>query len=465
MKLRWFKRLRFLLAAHERVAGISFTDKAVHAALLSSTDKINEMRFATRDLPEHTIEEGIVLDHEELARVIKDILDELGGRITFVNLSLPSTLIFSTIKHLPRTNDPLEHYEKALPLLLDVELPWKRATAYTDHVITKGKEDLIVNIFSIQRSSADPYMLAAEHAGAEVLSVEFDALSTARLMETKDENILIVSTTEAHVNLSVVKNNTVRFMFTLPLAHLTGEDALKKEVTHVRDFFVNETGEQITPGVFGPSIGEASRSLFEKHKEDLGLYPAGGAALRKPEIHPRSRELSLLPLSADELYNLHRITSGLRLLTYGTIATCLILISAHLLLLQLLSKISAQTSARIASAPHLYTDSAAIDKETGAANSAIAMGDAIGAHIERYGTMLGLIDHIATDGITIDAIHASGSTTPITISGIAATRNQYNFFRTSIVTTEQVEVLSFPLGSLDTGVDIPFTLTIRMKSP
>ncbi|HXK37679.1 MAG TPA: hypothetical protein VJ579_01270 [Candidatus Paceibacterota bacterium] len=456
------KRMRFLLNAREKIAGVSFTDGAIFCVLEGNRGADEPARILTHKLPPRVIIDGIVIDHNLLARELEQVLRELNTQVSFVNLSLPSALIFSTILHLPKSVNSANDYNKALELMLDVELPWKREAAYTDFNITESDADLRANIFSILRSAADPYILAAEHAGVEVLALEFDAASTARLMEQQAKNTLSVSATTTHVSIFVTKDKTVRFLFTLPLERVPDEQAMLRELTRVRNYFATETGEEINDSPSDVPLNASARSLLGKFETDISVYPAAGAAIRNPITTQTTRELSLLPLRSDELYNLHRIASGLQLLRQATIATCLILLGADILLMQILGVVSKQSIARATNAPHIYSNIAEIDKETAALDNALLAADNIGTHMKRYSSALDLIDHIATDGITITSITTGSGSGPITISGTAATRNQYNFFRTSIVATEQLEVLSFPLGGLDTSLNIPFTLTVKI---
>jgi hypothetical protein len=87
----------------------------------------------------------------------------------------------------------------------------------------------------------------------------------------------------------------------------------------------------------------------------------------------------------------------------------------------------------------------------------------IAAHTQRYAPTLSIIDQIATEGITINSISVSSAAPTVTISGVAATRSQYNFFRTSVAVSDKFEVISFPLGNLDLTTNIPFTLTVSIK--
>lgn len=458
-----FKRIRFLLNARERIAGISFTDDALFCALTDKADIAKEGIFNVRELPRNVIVDSKVLDHEVLATQLEQALRALHTQVSFANLSLPSALFFSTILHIPRTNDLHSDHRETVKLLLDVELPWKQADAYTDHLIIPSGKDLSVSIFSILRSSADPYILAAERAGVEVLALECDASSTRRIMETSPKNIISLTATSTHASIIVAKNAAVRFMLTLPLAKVKDEESLQREVVNVRHYFTEEVGEPVDEGIEKGAITENATTFLGSHAGDINYYPSAGAALRDPNPAPSAREISLLPLRSDELYNLHRIASGLQLLRQATIVTCLILIGAHFLLLYILDAVSKQSTERATSAPHLYANIADIDRSTKALNDALLVAEDIAAHTQRYGPTLATIDNIATEGININSISVSSAAPTVTISGVAATRSQYNFFRTSVAVSDKFDVISFPLGNLDLTMNIPFTLTVSVK--
>lgn len=458
------KRLRFLLNARERIAGIAFTDSTLYCTLATDDDSAGSTHMVTHALPERIISGGIVLDHEMLTKEISATLVRFGTQVSFANLSLPSSLIFSTILHLPKSELENERFKKTLELLLPVELPWKPEEAYTNYHIEEGATDLVVSVFSLLRSSADPYILAAEHAGLEVLALEFDTQSTARVLVPQESNRLFVTATETHASICVMKSNTVRFAFTLPIEKIPNETVLRDEISHIQNFFTTETGETIAAGLAQLAPNAQAAKFLGAEASRVPVFPAAGAALFKPSSTANEHGSSLLPLRPDELYTLHRLASGLQLLREATFVTCLVLIGAHFLLLQTLNSVAKQSAERATSAPQLYAHITEITKETTALTESIAAADAIGAHVKRYSAALDLIDHIASEGITINAITAGESQGPITISGTAATRNQYNYFRTSIVAADKLEVTSFPLGSLDAETNIPFTLTVKAKN-
>lgn len=458
------KRMRFLLNAREKIAGISFTDTAIYGALRTNEQSIAPAVVITHPLPKNVIVDGVVLDHEALAHELESALRAFHTPVSFINLSLPSALIFSTILHLPRSNNSSSNYDKAIQLLLDVELPWKRAAAYTDYKLSEGTHELRVSVFSILRATADPYILAAGQAGVEILALEFDAMSVERLMAPRENNALVITATETHVNICIAQNNTVRFVFSIPIEKVPDVAVLQREITRIHNYFTTETAETAESDMKGIMLNDTSKAFLLGHEDNVVVYPAAGAALRNPVPAINLREISLLPLRPDELYNLYRIASGLQLLRQATIATCIILLGAHLLLIQVLSTVAKQSIERATNAPHLYSNIEELDDESTALNQALAISDTIRTRMQRYASTFDLIDHIATDGVKINAITTGGVGAPITISGIAATRNQYNFFRTSIATADRLDVLSFPLGNLDISTDIPFSLTVKMKT-
>ncbi len=463
MTSKSLKRMRFLMNARERIVGISFTDATIHCALRDSIDSDAPARFLSWPLPPNIIAHGVVLDPEGLARNIEQALDTFKVQISFANLSIPSDLIFSSMLRLPKSERASDR-EKALGFLLDVELPWKKDLAYTDHHVFEEKSEDRISIFSITRSIADPYILAAEHAGVEVLALEFDAVSMLRLSEKNPNNTLMVSATPTQVNVDIVKDGAIAFHYAIPVEKVPDITSLKSELNHIRDYFMAETGEFVGEEVVKMTLNETAKAFLGDRKSDINILPAAGAALRKPSpkgIH----ELSLLPLRSSELYVLHRIASGLQLLRQAAIATCIILIGAHILMVQVLNIVAKQSSERAMTAPRLFANAALVEKQMGILNQTLAVGDTIASISHRYGPMLEMIDGLQTDGISFNAITTGVANTPITIAGVAATRAQYNLFRMQISSNKAIDVLSFPLGNLETMNAIPFTLSIKMKLP
>lgn len=456
MQLPLGLKLRKLLTAREHTVGISFTDTAIFASL--------PKQLSSRTIPDGIIKKGIVIDRPELSRHIKELLKEFNVPITFGVLSLPSALVFSSIIHLPLGAEDEVTFAKALSLRLDVELPWKKESAYTDYVRHNNSQNISVSIFSAPRAVVDPYILAIEDTGLSTLALEFDAMSVQRLMIPHEDNRLFVAATDTHANITIVNNNIVQYIFSMPILRIADKSAITNELSRIANYYTTETNELINTTDSIPELRQDSMDMLGQEINNLNYFSSLGAALRGVSRVQVDNEISLLPLRPTKLYRLQRLYSTTRLIRRTTIVAIILLICAHVLTYSVLASIAENISSRATQSPKLYSNIATIESQTKDLNTIISMGGAIAAQTKRFLPTLTTIDNIFTDGIYPTAVSVPDVSGTISIQGVAATRTQYNQFRTSLTSSKNIMVEDFPLGNLNLQTNIPFSAKIKLSN-
>lgn len=459
MKNNFVKSLKKLLTMRENTVGVYFTDSAIYLSLLLNNEKADFLEYK---IGQGLIENGIIKNSKELSLELKKAIKKIGRNITFANITIQSDLIFSNIIHTPSLITEKEKLDMAVDMLLNVELPWKKDAAYTDYVlINENKESTCVSIFSAKKELVDSYISLFDNTEIKVLLVEFDSLSILRAISQSNDYTISVVATKEKANIIISRDN--RVYFTLPIKNFndSDKDKINKQIINIQNYFKAETGLDASINT-GLILSEQAITFLKENITNTNLFPSLGASMRLSAFKDEDSDISFIDTKPNNLYRHHRILSSLQLVKKSTITVCLIIISVHILFFSIISNIISQKSIFSSQPPKIYSSVSSIKSEAKQLNEIINVGSQITPQIGKFSSKLQKIDNIFTEGIYPNSIVVSNSRSPININGIAATRSQYNDFRTSISKMSEVKIISFPLGNLSLQANIPFNITISV---
>lgn len=458
------KNIKETLTKGENTVGISFTDSVIYCAFSDQSKTDSPSRVIEQSIQGGLIVNGEILNEKEVGKLLKEAILKLDARITFCVITIPSNLIFSNIIHVPSNTNQSDSLYKAISLILKVELPWSKDSSYTDYINHSGDTDISVSIFSALHSILNKYVSVAEHAGVKVLAIEFDSLSTLRLMKKHSEPTLSITVAENNVSIIIAYKDKINFLFSVKMTSNFNKKIIENEITRIRNYYTNETGETIREDETKLELESNSIILLGNNIENISSYPAVGASLRIDSFKSKDENISLLHISPNELFRYYKYISSLNLINQIVITISVILIFTHILFYSILSSISERNSVFSSKAPKAYSNVLEIEAEANSLIEAINMGGLIADQTNRYLPKLLKIDSLFTDGIYVSSISILGENNPISISGLALTRNQYNAFRKSLSEQKDITIASFPLGNLNIQTNIPFSVTLYTKN-
>lgn len=453
-----------ILASNENILGLSFTDNSIYCALSSNSKSNSPSIIVEHSIPSGLIVNGEIINNIEISKMLKGIISEFKERISFCNISIPSTLIYSNIFHVPIEATKDGSLPKVIELMLKVELPWGDNKSYTDYIDYIRENDVLVCVFSTLQSIVNKYISVTESAGLKVMAVEFDALSILRLMKKNPNASLSITVSDDNVSIIITKEDKINFIFPIKM----GKDFTKKsiftEMKRIKNYYTNETGETIDVEETKLELEERSITLLGKNVENISTYPALGASIRNEFLNLKDKHISFLHIKPNELINYYRHISSIKVIGRLIFFISVILVLVHTIFFYVLSSIAEEKSTLSSKPPAIYSSVLSIEEETKKLSEVTAMSKNISDQIQRVLPSLLTVDSLFTDGIYIGSIRIQDIKNTISISGLAIDRNQYNAFRKSLSDKTGVTVANFPLGNLNTNTNIPFSATLYVKT-
>lgn len=446
-----------------KIVGISFSDTSIYCSLSDEAKGGRQATIIEQALPQGLIVNGEIINEKEVGILLKKLLLKINTRISFCIISIPSSLIFSNIIHLPTSAEIGDSLDKAIQLILKVELPWDKDNAYTDYINHGGDKNISISIFSGLKSILQKYIFVSEYAGVKVLAIEFDALSTLRLMKKHDEPTLSLTATEDSANIIITYKDRINFLFSIKSKNISGKEFIENEVLRIKNYYANETGEAITLKETNLELEPDSIELLGDNISNISAYPSLGASLRRESSEGKDSNISLLHISPNELFRYYKYISSLGLIKQLVIFISLILIFVHVLFFYTLASIAERNSVFSSRPPKIYSNVLEMEQETNQLAQVINMGGLISDQTHRFLPRLLKVDGIFTEGIYVGSISTPTDNAPIVISGSASTRQDYNTFRKSLSEQSGITIVNFPLGNLNLQTSIPFSVSLYIK--
>lgn len=146
--------------------------------------------YGVATFKESSIEKGMIIDHEDVAGVVKKMFESgLVGEITTrrVAFSVPAARTFSRILHLPK----LARKDLAEAVRLEAEqyIPVPIADLYLDFtIIQQSEKNTDVLAVAIPKKIIDSYVQLSRLLGLEAVVMETTTGSTDRLFKQTDQN-------------------------------------------------------------------------------------------------------------------------------------------------------------------------------------------------------------------------------------------------------------------------------------
>lgn len=459
MKNNFGKSLKKLITMRENTAGIYFTDSVIYISLLKGDDSAD---FVEYKIEPGLIKDGVIIDIANLSIELKKAIKQLGRNVTFANITIQSKLVYSNIIHTPSKITDKKQLEKAIELILNVELPWNKDMAYTDFCLIDGDENNTgVSIYSVKKEIIDSYISLFDKSPIKVLLIEFDSLSILRTTAEPNGDLISITATSEKADVIISNNRKITFLLPIKDFKNKGKEIVDSEITRLQNYYRSETGIEAKSNESGLILSEKTISILKENVTNIDLFPALGASLRLEAFSDNDYEISFLDTKPNELYRHHRILSSLSLVRKATIFTAIILIFTHLLFYSVITNIVSRKSIFSSEPPKVYANVSTIKNEAKQLNEIIDAGSQIVFQIKKFSPKIKNVDGIFTEGIYPNSITINNIASPISISGIAATRSQYNEFRTSLTKMHEITIISFPLGNLSLQANIPFSITIN----
>lgn len=482
-----------LLIPEKQVAGIEISDSIIRIAFLrprkktrrsalghtltaekkdspgSSLDESeHELILVEEPIAASIIENGIVRDHDLLAKTLAAIWTRVNLGTTYAIVSIPHDTVYGRTFSFPKTVLG-ERLDEAMRLALSFQLPIKTEVSYLDwerapSVSTSSNEILLA---MAPRTVIEGYMKALTAAGIKPLAMESHLASIARVIETTPgiTTILAEKTPDGTIVFGL-RDGLVHFSRTLPLQFVTDHN-ISREIEKIRLSQSAETKGAVTLGDLSTAPLKEPYHSSSNISEPKAKWSIVLGALERGRIPEGNDNLiSLLPVGTEEAYAFQKKTTFAILLRNITIGVSVFFVVAflatYLFIFSLAQKSSQAVTATISGTPPQFTEKEAqIEK----INALTETTDTIFAEAPRWSTVLSGLQTLVINGITISSFSAGSITGDISFTGTARDRATLNQFKKTLQGSPLLTAVAIPIANLELKEDIPFSATFRIKDP
>jgi len=226
--------LHNLLGVRPKGFGLEIEDSYIKAFQLRGSKRGLPMASGNlRSLRKGIIQEGQVIQAEELAKEIKELLKSSQPKAIktkFVVFSVPETKSFIRTIQIPKMSR--QEAGEAVKWETEANIPVSLDKVYLDwQIIDSNEKNNDVLVVAVPKEVVDGYCRAVSLSGLIPLAVEVDIIATIRSLTSEENNkkpILIADIGADKTSLAICKNKIPYFSSSIPLCGKTFTDALQK---------------------------------------------------------------------------------------------------------------------------------------------------------------------------------------------------------------------------------------------
>jgi Tfp pilus assembly PilM family ATPase len=471
-----------LLIKEKHVAGIEINDLVIRVTFFRPRKRSslktyegltkppkNELILIEEQIPPNVISNGIVVDKDTLAKILKKIWIRENLIKSYAIVSVPEDKIYSRIFNFPKNIDE-KQLEQAINLAIDFQLPFKKNEIYTgwENNNNSNKVNEIL-ISAIPKNIADSYIEVLNTANISVLALESHIASIARSIKlNKGETTLITKKNQYSVTIFSVKDNIVQFSRTLPLIYVKEDEKLLSEVNKIKISLESELNEEIKEIPLTEVIiideyliyPEIATHIESKWLVSLGAFIRGEIPMGK------DFQISLLPIGTVKAYEFQKTKTFITLIRTIIIDISIFFlfafVAAYFLIFSLSQIINNKANISISPiAPDVIEKELLIKK----VNSFTSVGQSFLANTVNWSILIDEINTRTINGITISSFSAQSINDTMSIVGIAVNRDTLNKFKKSLQDSSYLSTVELPITNLEQKGDIPFSISFRVKDP
>jgi type IV pilus assembly protein PilM len=259
-----------------------------------------------RPLKKGIVQDGQVVQAEELAKEIKELLKTSQPKpikTKFVVFSVPEVKSFIRTIQIPKMSRG--EAEEAVKWETEANIPISLEKVYLDwQIINSNEKTDDVLVVAVPKEVIDGYCQAISLSGLVPLAAEVDIIATIRSLtseENNKESILIADIGADKTSLAICKNQIPYFSSSIPLCGKTFTDALQKglgisfekaEELKAKYGLGKMKEDDMLYNIYKPlvenlaveierSIGFYSESINIQEKVDRVIISGGGSLLRE----------------------------------------------------------------------------------------------------------------------------------------------------------------------------------------
>ncbi len=468
-----------IISNEEPVGGLELSDNTIKFSLLKKNgSSLEVITLVTAEESKQDKTGYFIKDEASLTSKIKEFANKYG--INYVILSIPSDLTFAKTYSFPGIM-PDEKVTDSIKLIAELQLPQKPADIYWDSLNydskREGKSEKSVLLSFAKKSLIDNLIANTKKAGLKVIAVESRAISLARAIEQKPEEVLlVVERDKTATSFYVIKNNQLLFLQSLDNKKIGAN--LNREIKQIIKYF--EWLSQPITGLFLNGRFEAKEikslpiklikpELNKKIKAIKAINPSSfvvlGAALRGSLPRQSDNNISLMDVGTEEAYEQAKAQAGVNFLMSITIALAAFFIIAFYSTWTLIAMTQRNFNEEIISFNNTAeSDPYTLSSRAQSFNKIIQQASALAKTSPHWSLVVSEIKSRISPNITIKNLALTGPEDVLSLTGTAKSREDINSLRRTLEESRLLKNVNIPLDNLGKKEDIPFAATFQIKN-
>lgn len=472
-----------ILIKPEPIAGIELSDTGLRFVLLKNgkKDAIVLKQAVLEPLAPGDFLGNAVQNPDGLAKSLANLAVKTRKLTQLAILTLPADFLYMKIVDFPIT---LEEYkiEESIELMANFQLPLPPDKSYYDWQLLPAQPDASKRqtlVVATDKAKIDEIVSLFTQAGIELVAIEFHQLSASRTLAGQ---------TDASYAMAIVNQHGLALSLTdrdIPIAirpfpeSKRNKAAIEAEIKHLIDYAQTE-GHEIKQLALLGAAAETYKTGLRTINCSAGtiagteqLLPltewltAVGAARRGLLPRQDDKQISLMPLGTEEIYEHQKAISFVSFLTKLTAALSLFFVAVFFGSWMLMNRLQTITGQQIETYSGQAGQGSVFEMQNRAQqlNQILGQTNALLQEQVNYSRLITDIETIIPGNITITSLAAATASQPLSLIGTAKTRSDLNAFIKTLNESGMFAPTPLPLSNLDKRTDIPFSFALNLINP
>lgn len=371
---------------------------------------------------------------------------------------------------------PDEKVKESINLTIDLQLPKKKEEIYCDWMKLTDGEDKKILLSYVSRDYIDKLISKIKKVGLKIVAIESHALSLARVIkQTKDEALLIVDKEMNTTSFSVIKNNQLFFSWAIPNNKL--DNNLSGEINKIvnyHDWFDMPLKNLILLGDFSDKetkklpLKVVNAELIDELKaitKDTKWFASLGASQRGLIARRDDKMISFMEVGTEKAYRQEKINSTINF--FIGISTALsiffiVIFGGTWFILAMMQNNYSQQISSFNLSPSSENVST-LREQASVFNGLVSQISALIKKEPNWSKIVTEVKNKTTNGVIINNLSLPSANGQLSVTGLAVNREAINNLKKSFESSEMFSEINIPLNNLGKKVDIPFSMTFKIK--
>lgn len=467
-----------LLSKKRKIVGIEINDSSIRLSYFKTRKNHNkksnipkeEIVFIDEPLEGNIVSNGTILEKESLAKILKNIWHKEKLSKCYAIVSIQEDKFYSKIFSFPK-NIKEDKLKEGINLAINFQLPFKKDDFYIDWEKIENDSPAITEVIvsSIPKNITNDYVDVFNKADIQILALESNIFSICHLIQYNiNELILSLKQNKESVSIFCFSNNSFKFSRTIPILLISDEDYLKNEISKIKNWAESEFNNKVKE----IDIKDIQiKDEYKKYNElengiDAKWLPSMGAMMRGRIPEGNDNKISLLPVRTIEAYKYQKAKVFISFARNIVIGISLFFVFAYLatylFIFSLVENINKKSNIEMSSISSDILEKEALIKNV---NNLTEVSESFLLNATNWSILIDEINSKTIEGIVISKLSIPSVNDTINIVGISKNRDTLNQFKKSLEKSILLANIELPITNLEQKIDIPFTISFKLKDP